>query len=387
LDLEPAKDADYNAFDRQERDSQGSYTSRRAADTTKGPVLITRTEPNSILITGGAGFIGSNFARYCLSSFPNVEVRVLDKLTYAGTRDSLKDVEGDRRFSFVHGDICDPEVVARCVVGCDAIVNFAAETHVDRSLLEPSGFIQTNVHGTWVMLEAALRQGVGRFVQVSTDEVYGEVLTGESIETDRLHPRNPYSASKAGAEMMVIAYAETHGLDAGITRGSNTYGPYQFPEKFIPLMITNALAGEILPVYGDGMQRRHWIHVWDHCSGIDAVLRRGEPGAVYNVGSDDERANIEVAQGILELVGQPQDLIRHVTDRPGHDRRYALSSQRLRSLGWSPSRPFQEGLAETVRWYVDNRNWWEPLKDRRFAEYYGRNYGHRASHPASRDGT
>jgi dTDP-glucose 4,6-dehydratase len=349
--------------------------------------LTTRTEPRSILVTGGAGFIGSNYSRFCLSSFADVEVRVLDKLTYAGNRDSLRDLESDSRFSFEHGDICDAEAVARCVRGCDAIVNFAAETHVDRSLLEPAGFIQTNIHGTWVLLEAALRHGVGRFVQVSTDEVYGEVMSGESLETDRLHPRNPYSASKASAEMMVIAYAETHGLDTRITRGSNTYGPYQFPEKFIPLMITNALAGENLPIYGDGMQRRHWIHVWDHCAGIDAVLRRGEPGAVYNVGSDDERANMEVARAILELVDRPQELIRHVTDRPGHDRRYALSSERLRLLGWAPSRSFHEGIAETVRWYVDNRDWWEPLKDRRFAEYYGRNYGHRASRPASSHGT
>jgi dTDP-glucose 4,6-dehydratase len=343
-----------------------------------GAVTVPRTF-NRVLVTGGAGFIGCNYVRFLLESAPSCEVIVLDKLTYAGNRASLADVLTDPRLTFVIGDICDREIVDKSVAGCDAIINFAAETHVDRSLLEPASFIQTNVHGTWVLLEASIKHGVRRFLQVSTDEVYGEVMVGESREDDALHPRNPYSASKAGAEMMVMAYGETHGLDAGITRGSNTYGPYQFPEKFIPLMITNALAGEPLPVYGDGQQVRHWIHARDHASGIDTVLRLGAPGAVYNVGSDDERANLDVVEQVLQCLGRPRDLIRHVTDRPGHDRRYALSSEKLRGLGWSPTRSFDSGLGETVQWYLDNREWWEPLRNRSFAEYYGRNYGNRDS--------
>ena len=317
-----------------------------------------------VLVAGGAGFIGSNFARYLVEQgIP--EVWVLDKLTYAGNRQNIADLERAGTVHFVHGDICD------------AVVNFAAETHVDRSLLEPASFIQTNVYGTFVLLEAARKYRVPRFVQVSTDEVYGDVSTGFSSEDDRLHPRSPYSASKAGAEMMVIAYHETYGLPVMTTRGSNTYGPYQYPEKFLPLMITNAMEGQPLPIYGDGRQVRDWIHVRDHCAGIFAVLQRGAPGAVYNIGGGNERQNIDVARTVLRILDQPGGLIRHVEDRLGHDRRYALSTDRLRALGWEPTIAFEEGIRDTVDWYRSRRDWWEPLKAGQFSEYYARNYGSR----------
>ncbi|HUZ00899.1 MAG TPA: dTDP-glucose 4,6-dehydratase [Thermomicrobiaceae bacterium] len=330
-----------------------------------------------VLITGGAGFIGSNFARFLLER-GSAEVVVLDKLTYAGNLANLQDLTESSEFRLIVGDICDAPAVQVAVEGCDAIVNFAAETHVDRSLLDAAAFIQTNVYGTWVLLEAARREGVRRYVQVSTDEVYGEVPEAFSIETDPLCPRSPYSASKAGADMMVQAYVATHGLDASITRGSNTYGPYQFPEKVIPLMITNAMEERPLPVYGDGRQVRDWIHVWDHCAGIDAVLRRGEPGEAYNVGGGNPRENLDVIRAILRLLERPESLVHHVTDRPGHDRRYALATDKLRSLGWEPTIQFEDGLRQTVAWYRDQRSWWEPLRDTGFEQYYARNYATRA---------
>lgn len=329
-------------------------------------------------MTGGAGFIGSNYVRYLLNRKLVDHVRVLDKLTYSGNAATIADLVTDSRVEFIEGDIRDAEAVEPALEGCDAVLNFAAETHVDRSLLEPAVFIETNVHGTWVLLEAARRHGGVRFVQVSTDEVYGAVLEGESVESDPLHPRNPYSASKAGAEMMVTAYVETHGLDATITRGSNTYGPYQYPEKFIPLMITNVLERTPIPVYGDGRQVRHWIHAEDHCSGIDTALRFGARGEVYNIGSDEERTNLSVAELVVELLEAPNDLITHVTDRPGHDRRYALSSSKLRALGWEPRWTFAEGLAQTVDWYRERQDWWMPIRSSTFQEYYERNYGHRS---------
>lgn len=330
-----------------------------------------------ILVTGGAGFIGSNFARYLLE-LGACEVVVLDKLTYAGNLANLAGLAGQPGFRFIHGDIADPAVVAEAMDGCDAVVNFAAETHVDRSLLEPAAFIQTNVHGTYVLLETALRAGVERFVQVSTDEVYGEVLTGRSRESDPLRPRNPYSASKASGDLLALAYYASYGLPVMVTRGANTYGPYQHPEKFIPLSVTNLLEGRPIPVYGDGRQERDWLHVRDHCRAIALVLARGEPGQVYNVGAGNHRPNLEVARAIVRLLELPEEMIQHVTDRPGHDRRYAVDASKIEALGWAPEIPFEAGLAETVRWYETNRDWWMPLKSGQFADYYRRNYGSRA---------
>ncbi|ACZ38404.1 dTDP-glucose 4,6-dehydratase [Sphaerobacter thermophilus] len=336
-----------------------------------------RQDLRHVLVTGGAGFIGSNFVRYLLErGVPRVTV--YDKLTYAGNRANLADIEDHPGFRFIHADICDRADVATAMRGCDAVVNFAAETHVDRSLLDADDFLRTNVVGTHVLLEAAREHGVRHFVHVSTDEVYGDVPVGESREEDPLRPRSPYSASKAGGEMMVLAAVATHGVPATITRGSNTYGPYQYPEKFIPLMITNALEGRPLPIYGDGLQVRDWIHVLDHCSGIETVLLKGKPGEAYNIGGGNPRQNLDVAREILDLLGQPHDLIQHVEDRLGHDRRYALATGKLRALGWRPQVPFEQGLRDTVEWYRERRDWWEPLRDAAFAEYYGRNYGSRA---------
>ena len=324
-----------------------------------------------LLVTGGCGFIGSHFVRRMVGA--GAEVVVLDKLTYAGNPANLEGVEHE----FVHGDIADPEAVARAGEGCEAVVNFAAETHVDRSILGAAEFIQTDVYGTYVLLEWARSSGA-RLVHVSTDEVYGDLPPGiSSSESDPLAPSSPYAASKAGGDLQVLAYVRTYGVDAVITRGSNTYGPNQYPEKMIPLFTTNALVGEPLPVYGDGRQTRDWLHVEDHCAAIELVLREGAPGEIYNVGGGDERENLEVAHRILGLVGAPESLIRHVDDRPGHDRRYSLDSSKLRSLGWRPQRSFEEGLAETVDWYRTNRDWWEPLKSGEYLEYYRRQYADR----------
>ncbi len=341
---------------------------------------LERFDFDRVLVTGGAGFIGSNFVRYLLERGAR-EVRVLDRLTYAGNLASLADARSNPALRFVQGDICDPIAVDEVMAGCDAVIHLAAESHVDRSILAAGEFVRTNVQGTFVLLEAARRHGVRRFVQVSTDEVYGEVPAGFSREEDRLNPRSPYSASKAGAEMLALAYFETYGLPVVITRGSNTYGPYQYPEKFIPLMVTQALERQPLPVYGDGLQERDWLHVRDHCAGIDAVLHRGQPGQVYNLGAGNHRRNIDVARAILRIVGASEDLIKHVEDRPGHDRRYAVATDKARALGWAPSVPFDEGLRETVQWYRDRRDWWEPLRAGEFGEYFGRNYGPRGLLP------
>jgi dTDP-glucose 4,6-dehydratase len=329
------------------------------------------------LVTGGAGFIGSNFARLLLQRGAE-RVVVFDKLTYAGNPENLADLARYPAFEFVQGDICDPAAVGRALEGCEAIVNFAAETHVDRSLLSVGEFIQTNVHGTQVLLDAAVHADVKRFVQVSTDEVYGDIPAGCSREDDLLRPRSPYSASKAGAEMMVNAYFETYGLNTVITRGSNTYGPYQFPEKLIPLMITNVFEARSLPVYGDGQQVRDWLHVHDHCTGIVTAMERGSTGGRYNIGGGNERRNLDIVLLLLELMDAPRSLIQHVEDRLGHDRRYALSTERLRALGWQPETSFERGLQETVEWYRAHREWWRPLKEGRFSSYYERNYGARS---------
>ena len=325
-----------------------------------------------ILVTGGAGFIGSHFVKRLVGA--GEEVVVLDKLAYSGNRANLDGVDCD----FVQGDICDPDAVVSAGAGCGAVVNFAAETHVDRSILGPAEFIQTDVAGTQVLLDWARATGA-RYVQVSTDEVYGDLEAGGlSGENDALRPSSPYAASKAGGDLQVLAYVRTYGVNASITRGANTYGPNQYPEKVIPLFVTNALDGEPLPVYGDGRQRREWLHVADHCAAIELVLRDGGPGEVYNVGGE-ERENLELVERILELTGADRSLVRHVEDRPGHDRRYALDSAKLRALGWEPRRQLAEGLAETVDWYRANREWWEPIKSGEFRAYYEQQYGARLS--------
>jgi dTDP-glucose 4,6-dehydratase len=328
-----------------------------------------------LLVTGGCGFIGSAFVHLALER--GADVVNLDKLTYAGNPANVADVVGHPGYRFVRADLADAEAVADAVAGCDAVVNFAAESHVDRSILDPADFIRTDVVGTAVLLAAAREEGVRRFVQVSTDEVYGSIAEGAFRETDPINPSSPYSASKAGGDLQVLAWHATFGLDAVITRGSNTYGPRQYPEKLIPLFVTNALDGEPLPVYGDGLQIRDWLHVEDHCEGVWTVMERGAPGEVYNVGGGHEETNLEITRRILDLTGRDQSLVRHVTDRPGHDRRYALDTTRTRGLGWEPRRDFAAGLAATVAWYRDRRDWWEPIKTGAYRTYYETQYGTR----------
>ncbi len=329
-----------------------------------------------VLVTGGAGFIGSHFARRLAAR--GDEVVVLDKLTYSGNTANLEGTEVE----LVVGDICDAGAVARAAAGCDAIVNFAAETHVDRSILGAAEFVETDVLGTYVLLCFARDTGA-RLVQVSTDEVYGDVPDGRSsTEDDPLRPSSPYSASKAGGDLQVLAAVRTFGVDACITRGANTYGANQYPEKLIPLFVTNALDGEPLPLYGDGRQRREWVHADDHCAAVELVLREGRAGEVYNVGGE-EHENIELTRRILELTGADPGLVRHVDDRAGHDRRYSLDDAKLRALGWSPAHSIAEtGLAETVAWYRDNRSWWEPIKSGEYREYYEQQYARRLREPS-----
>jgi dTDP-glucose 4,6-dehydratase len=327
-----------------------------------------------LLVTGGAGFIGSEYVRMTLREHAEDSVLVLDKLTYAGNLANLESVSSDPRYRFVHGDIADAAVVGPLAAGVDVIVNFAAESHVDRSLEAPGQFIQTDVYGTYVLLEAALRAHHARFLQVSTDEVYGDVESGRSQEADALRPRSPYSASKAGGEMLVCAYRASHGLPAIITRGSNTYGPHQYPEKIIPLFITNAIDDLPLPIYGDGGAVRDYLFVEDHCRGIDTALRMGEPGGDYNIGFGGEVSGLEVADAVLAALEKPPELKQPVRDRPGHDRRYALDTSRMRSLGWKPRVAFADGIRRTVDWYLANPSWWRPLKSGEFWEFYRRNY-------------
>jgi dTDP-glucose 4,6-dehydratase len=327
-----------------------------------------------LLITGGAGFIGSEFVRLTLAEHAEDSVTVLDKLTYAGNERNLDPVRDDPRFRFVKGDIADPEVVRGLAGECDVVVNFAAESHVDRSLEEPGQFILTDVYGTYVLLEAARSAGHARFLQVSTDEVYGDVGEGRSREGDPLRPRSPYSASKAGGELLVQAYRASYGFPAIVTRGSNTYGWYQYPEKIIPLFVTNALEDKPLPIYGDGTAVRDYIFVEDHCRGIDTALRRGSPGEDYNIGAGGEVNGLAVAGTVLRLLDKPESLKQFVRDRPGHDRRYALDSSKLRGLGWQPRVSFDAGMERTVAWYVANQEWWRPLKNGDFWEFYRRNY-------------
>jgi dTDP-glucose 4,6-dehydratase len=312
--------------------------------------------------------------RFVLHRHEDVEVVVLDKLTYAGNLENLADVANDARYSFVHGDICDPAVVTSTLDGADAVVNFAAETHVDRSITGPQDFIRTDVLGTHTLLEAVRALGVERYLQISTDEVYGSIDEGSFTEKSQLHPSSPYSASKAGGDLLVLSYVTTYGTPALITRSSNNYGAHQYPEKIIPLFITNALDGQPLPVYGDGLNVRDWLYVDDNCAGIDLALREGEPGQVYNIGGGHEVDNLTLTRRILELLDADPGLIRYVTDRPGHDRRYSIDCAKLRALGWAPATGFEEGLARTVAWYRDNEQWWRPLKSGEWREYYRTQY-------------
>ena len=333
-----------------------------------------------LLVCGGAGFIGSNFVRGRLATSDD-EIVVLDKLTYAGRRENLQDLDGDARFSFVHGAIEDPAAVAGALEGAQAVVNFAAETHVDRSIIEPDAFVRTHALGTYVLLEAARERGL-RFLQISTDEVYGSIEEGSFSESSPLDPSSPYSATKAGADLLVSSYHRTFGSETLICRGSNNYGPYQYPEKLIPLMILNALAGDRLPVYGDGRNVRNWLFVEDFAGAIGHVLDRGEAGQVYNVGGPDECPNIAVVRRILELCGRDESLIEYVGDRPGHDRRYSLGSAKMAGLGWSAAMGFDLGLGRTVQWYRDNAWWWEPIRSGAYREYYQRQYGLSLERPA-----
>jgi len=327
-----------------------------------------------ILVTGGAGFIGSNFVRHVLTSHPGDAVVNLDKLTYAGNPENLRDVEADSRYRFVKGDICDGAAVREAMGGVDAVVHFAAETHVDRSNLGADDFLRTNVTGTFTLLEAARELRIGRFLAVSTDEVYGSIAEGAAREGDALNPSNPYSASKAAADLLARAYWITHRLPVLITRSSNNFGPYQYPEKVIPLFVTNAIEDRALPLYGDGRNVRDWLYVLDNCAAIDLVLRRGADGEIYNVGGAAEVQNVTLTRRILSLLGKPESLITPVADRPGHDRRYALDSGKVRALGWAPATSFEDALAATVEWYRAHEAWWKPIKSGAFQQYYRTQY-------------
>jgi dTDP-glucose 4,6-dehydratase len=330
-----------------------------------------------LLVTGGAGFIGSHFVRYMLAAHPTYQIINLDKLTYAGNLDNLRDVADHPHYRFVQGDICDPNVVGSVAGEVDVIINFAAETHVDRSIQEPGSFIQTDLYGTYVLMEAARRFGHTRYLQISTDEVYGSIETGAFTETSPLHPNSPYAASKAAGDLMVLAYIRTYKFPALITRASNNFGPNQYPEKVIPLFITNAIEDQPLPLYGDGGNIRDWLYVADHCAGVDRVLHHGETGEVYNIGGGNERTNLELTRLILKELDKPATLIRHVADRPGHDRRYGLDCRKAEALGYKPGYPFDEALCATVRWYRENTDWWKKIKSGEFKRYYAQMYGRR----------
>jgi dTDP-glucose 4,6-dehydratase len=337
----------------------------------------------NVLVTGGAGFIGSNFVRYALEAHADWHVTTLDKLTYAGRRENLHDVMDSPRHTFVHGDICDGPVAGPLVESSDIVVHFAAETHVDRSILAAGDFIRTDVEGTFVLLEAARRNPeLRRFVQISTDEVYGSVAEGSSRETDELRPRNPYSASKAGADRLAYSYWATHDVPVIVTRASNNYGPYQFPEKVIPLFVTNLIDDIPVPLYGDGGNVRDWLHVLDHCRALDLLIHQGRSGEVYNIGGGNEVKNVDLTHDLIRLLGKDDSLIRRVEDRKGHDRRYSVSTAKLRAMGWQQQVPFERGLAETVRWYRENEWWWRPVKERdpQYKAYIEQQYGKRQSH-------
>lgn len=327
------------------------------------------------LITGGAGFIGSNYIRYLFEKYgDNVNVINLDKLTYAGNLENLRDLESNPRYQFFKGDICDEALVKSLMPEVDIVVNFAAESHVDRSIGAPDDFIKTDVYGAFVLLEAARKKGVEKFIQISTDEVYGSILDGSFKETDVLEPSSPYSASKAGADRLAFSYFVTFGLPVIITRCSNNYGPHQYPEKLIPLFVTNALENKSLPIYGDGKNVRDWIYVLDHCGAIDFLIHHGVNGQVYNVGAGNERMNLEITELILKHLGKPENLKTYVQDRLGHDRRYSVDTSKIRKLGWAPQHSFEEAMQFTIEWYVENRRWWEKLKTGEYLNFYKQNY-------------
>ncbi|HVP39960.1 MAG TPA: dTDP-glucose 4,6-dehydratase [Candidatus Saccharimonadales bacterium] len=330
-----------------------------------------------LLVTGGAGFIGSHFVKMALARYPEIRLTVLDKLTYAGNLANLREVESDPRYRFVRGDICDPKVVEELLREHDVAANFAAESFVDKSIDDPGQFVLTDMYGTYVLLEAARRHGLKRFLQVSTDEVYGEVLEGEADEAAALMPRNPYSASKAGADRLAFSYFATYGAPVVITRASNNYGSHQYPEKLIPLFVTNALEDQPLPVYGSGRNTRDWMHVEDHCEALLQVLAAPDvEGETFNVGAGNEYDVLGITERILRVLGKPAGLVRHVKDRPGHDRRYALDTRKIRErLGWQPRRSFEQGLEETVRWYREHPEWWRPIKSGEFKREYLARYG------------
>ncbi|MEI2654259.1 MAG: dTDP-glucose 4,6-dehydratase [Microthrixaceae bacterium] len=316
-----------------------------------------------LFITGGAGFIGSNFARHILTNTDD-SVVVFDALTYAGNRENLTDLEDDPRFSFVHGNICDRDAVRAAMDGCDQVVHFAAESHVDRSLLDPDVFVRTNCDGTNVMCDIATQIGVERFLHISTDEVYGSIEEGSFVETDALHPRSPYSSAKAGSDLIAMSYHETYDLPVVITRSSNQFGPYQFPEKLIPFFVTTLLEGGKVPLYGDGLNVRDWLFVLDNCTGVQTVLRDGKVGEVYNIGAGNEKTNREITDTILAALGKDESSVEYVEDRKGHDRRYSIATDKSAALGWAPSRTFEQAIDDTIKWYVDHRDWWAPLRER-----------------------
>ena len=330
----------------------------------------------SILVTGGAGFIGSNFVRYMVNKYSDYKIVVLDALTYAGNRENLQDLEDKPNYEFHHGNICDRDVVDKLTAKCEVIINFAAETHVDRSILEAGSFIQTDVVGTFTLLEAAKKHKINRYIQISTDEVYGSIEDGSFSETSPLQPNSPYSASKASGDLLVRSYHKTYGLPTLITRSSNNYGPYQYPEKLIPLFITNAIDNLPLPLYGDGKNVRDWLYVLDNCEALDVVLHQGKDGEVYNIGGGNEMENIRITNSILELLGKPKSLIKPVEDRLGHDRRYSIKMDKVKQLGWKPRHNFDQALRETVQWYKDNEVWWRHIKDKQeaFKRYYREQY-------------
>lgn len=333
----------------------------------------------SLLVTGGAGFIGSNFVRYILKKYPSYRIIVLDALTYAGNRENLADLEKNPRYLFYHGNICDRAVTDNLVSNVDAVVNFAAETHVDRSIHEADSFVQTDVLGTLILLEAAKKYKIERYLQISTDEVYGSIDEGAFTEEHPLAPNSPYSSSKAGGDMMVRAHFKTYGTPTLITRASNNYGPYQYPEKLIPFFVTNAIDNMPLPLYGDGMNVRDWLYVDDHCEGVDYVLHHGKIGETYNIGGGNEKTNIDITNIILKKLSKPDSLIKRVADRPGHDRRYAVDTKKIEKLGWKPKYRFEEAIAETIDWYVKNESWWRKIKEKQkaYQEFLKKNYDDR----------
>ena len=330
-----------------------------------------------LVVTGGAGFIGSNFIRHVLAAHADDSIVNLDKLTYAGNLKNLADVTDSPRYRFVHGDVCDAKMVRDVLRGADAVVNFAAESHVDRSLVEPDAFLRTDVFGVFTLLEAVRELSIPRLVHISTDEVYGSLATGSARESDPLRPSNPYSASKAGGDLLALAYWQTHRVPVLLTRSSNNFGPFQYPEKVIPLSITNALDDQPLPLYGDGRNVRDWLYVVDNCTALDLVLRKGKDGEVYNIGGGHEVENIVLTRDILRLTGKPETLIRPVKDRPGHDRRYSVDSKKVRQLGWAPKHPFGKALETTVAWFREHEAWWRPLKSGELKAWYRQQYENR----------